>query len=458
MPSERHGRVLRASTVRSQLTLSATALVALVLVVSAFGLVAIQSRVLTHGIDEALIQRADNIERDIVREVYGVRLPNEGDPEDSFLQVLDSRGSVVAQSDNAAGLPAVVAPLRTGDGQMIETVDGVGPAVGDFRVLSRSLDTGPGRRTLVVAKNLDDVHESVDILTASLAVAIPVVTGLLALLVWWLTGRVLRPVQAIRQEVESIGGNELHRRVPIPASEDEIARLAKTMNEMLGRVQEATERQRRFAADASHELRGPLTRLRASIEVALAHPGTVDPMVMSRELLSDTVELQKLVDDLLFLARSESGSLGVPGRPVDLDDLVLEEAGRLRGRGVVQVDVRAVSAARTKGDPDQLARVIRNLAGNAERHAVHSVSFELRETNGWSELVVGDDGPGIATEFRDAVFERFTRLDEARSRDQGGSGLGLAIVHDIVTRHEGSVAIADSRSGARFVVRLPRAD
>ena len=458
MTAERRGRLFRARTVRSQLTLSATALVALVLVVSAFGLVAIQFRVLTHGIDEALIQRADNIERDVVRGTYGVRLPNEGDPEDSFLQVLDGRGSVVAQSDNAAGLAAVTAPLTPEQGQVVETVEGVGPTDGDFRVLARPLDAGRPQRTLVVVKNLDDVHESVNILTVSLAVSIPVVTGLLALLVWWLTGRVLRPVEAIRQEVDSIGGNELHRRVPTPASEDEIARLASTMNEMLGRVQEATERQHRFAADASHELRGPLTRLRASIEVALAHPETVDPVVMADELLADTVELQKLLDDLLFLARSESGSLGVPRRPVDLDDLVLEEAERLRERGLVHVDVRAVSAARTMGDPDQLSRVIRNLSSNAERHAAHRVSFELRETNGWSELVVADDGPGIAPEFRDAVFERFTRLDEARSRDQGGSGLGLAIVHDIVTRHQGSVAIADSRPGARFVVRLPRAE
>ncbi|HSE09592.1 MAG TPA: HAMP domain-containing sensor histidine kinase [Nocardioidaceae bacterium] len=458
MTGERRGRLLRARTVRAQLTVSATALVALVLVASAFALVATQSRVLTHGIDEALIQRADNIEPDVVRGIYGVRLPNEGDPEDSFLQVLDGQGTVVAKSDNATGLAAAVDPAAPEGGQVIETFEGVGPREGDFRVLARPLDTAPEQRTLVVAKNLDDVHESVNILIASLAVSIPVVTGLLALLVWWLTGRMLRPVEAIRREVESIGGDELHRRVPIPTSEDEIARLASTMNEMLGRVQEATERQRRFAADASHELRGPLTRLRASVEVALAHAETVDPKVMARELLADTVELQKLVEDLLFLARSESGSLTGPSRPVDLDDLVLEEAESLRRRGVVQVDVRAVSAARTKGDPDQLARVIRNLSGNAERHAARNVSFELRETNGWSELVVADDGPGIAPDFRDAVFERFTRLDEARSRDHGGSGLGLAIVHDIVTRHEGTVAIADNEPGARFVVRLPRED
>ena len=448
----------RPRTVRSQVTWTAAGLVALMLVLSAFGLVAAQQRVLTHGIDEALIQRADNIQRDVVRGTFGSRLPREGgDPEDSFLQLLDSDGSVVAATDNAAGLPAATRPLGRGAAQVVATVRGVPLSNGEFRVLARSL--GSGTATLVVAKNLDDVNESVSILTASLAVSIPVVTGLLALLVWWLTGRVLRPVESIRREVASIQGHELYRRVPTPASGDEIARLASTMNEMLDRVEGATARQRRFVADASHELRGPLTRLRSSLEVSLAHPDGVDAEALAREQLADTVELQKLVDDLLFLARSESGSLEVPHEPVDLDDLVLEEARRLRERGEVQVDVSGVSAARTAGDADQLARVVRNLASNAERHAAQRVTFELRERDGRSELVVADDGPGIAPEHREVVFKRFTRLDEARSRDSGGSGLGLAIVHDIVARHAGTVRVSEHLGpGARFVVDLPRAE
>ena len=462
MPREGRSRAwrLRPRTVRSQVTWTATGLVALVLVLSAFGLVAAQQRVLTHGIDEALIQRADNIQRDIVQGTFGSRLPNEGrDPEDSFLQLLDADGSVVATTENAAGLPAAARPLRRG-GEVVATVQDVPLSNGKFRVLARSLaGTTSGPVTLLVAKNLDDVDESVAILKRSLAVAIPVVTGLLALLVWWLTGRVLRPVESIRREVASIEGHELHRRVPTPGSEDEIARLASTMNEMLDRVQHATDRQRRFVADASHELRGPLTRLRSSLEVTIAHPDGVDAVTLSRELLGDTVELQKLVDDLLFLARSESGSLEVPHQPVDLDDLVLEEARRLRERGTVGVDVSAVSAARTWGSADQLTRAVRNLSSNAERHAEQRVTFELREIDGRSELVVADDGPGIAPEHRELVFTRFARLDEARSRDAGGSGLGLAIVQDIVTRHDGWVGVVEHAGpGARFVVDLPRAE
>jgi signal transduction histidine kinase len=230
------------------------------------------------------------------------------------------------------------------------------------------------------------------------------------------------------------------------------------MNSMLDRVEHATRRQREFVADAAHELRTPLTRLRASLEVGIGHPETADPDGVLAALLEDTVRLQTLVDDLLFLARSES-TLARPGTAVDLDDLVGDEARRLRDRGRVRVDTTHLSAARALGDRDQLARAIRNLAENAERHAATVVRFELRERDGHTELVVCDDGPGIPAADRARVFERFTRLDEARSADAGGSGLGLAIVAAIVGRHGGTVAITSrDGEGARFVVTLPRCD
>jgi len=446
------------STVRSKVTLLATLLVAVMLSASAVGIVVTQQRVLSHGIDEALIQRADNLEADVVAGSFGARLPSEGDPEDTFLQLLAPDGSVLAASENAAGLPPAVPALRDGQGQVTVTVSDVPLSNGEFRVVARPLGEGPPD-TLVVAKNLDDVNESVGTLTTSLAIAVPLVVALLALLLWWLTGRVLRPVEAIRTEVASIKGDELSRRVPTSRSDDEISRLARTMNAMLDRVEQATDRQRRFVADASHELRGPLTRIRSSLEVALAHPGVMDTDELNRGLLADTVDLQKLVDDLLFLARAESGVFDRPREVVDLDDIVLEEARRLRDRGCVRVDTSAVTAARTLGNADELARAVRNLASNAERHATERVAFALRETDGRCEMVVTDDGPGIAPRDRAVVFKRFTRLDEARSRDAGGAGLGLAIVHDIVAGHHGTVRILGAEPhGARFVLDLPGAE
>lgn len=456
--SSRSVRTRRFRTLRWKLTLLATAVVALVLTASAVGLAVVQQRLLTHGIDESLVQRADNIEADLSQGVLGGRLPAEGDPEDLFMQLLAPNGDVVRASPNATGLSPVSGPLRPAPRQVLRSVSGV-RGTDDFRILMRSIESESGTNTLVVAKNLDDVNESVRILVSSLAIAIPTVTILLAILLWWLTGRILRPVESIRAEVASIQGTELHRRVPVPRSDDEISRLAHTMNAMLERVEEATGRQQRFVADASHELRGPLTRLRSELEVAMAHPETSDPRAMYPSLLSDTIELNELVDDLLFLARSESGAFSRPAVAVDLDDLVLDEARRLKERGSVQVNASAVSAARALGDSQQLSRAIRNLASNAERHAASCVTFALREYDEKVELVVADDGPGIPPEHHAEVFKRFTRLDEARSRDAGGAGLGLAIVHDIVTRHDGTIEIAaQNGGGARFLLTLPRGD
>lgn len=445
-------------TVRSKLTLLATVLVAVMLTGSGAALVVTQERVLVHGIDESLVQRADNIEKAVLDGEFGARLPSDGDPEDTFLQLVGPGGEVVASSPNAASFPPA-APVPADGREQVSTVTGVPLSNGEFRVLVRRLGgRGEEPTVLVVAKNLDDVSESVGVLATSLAIAVPAVTALLALLVWWLTGRVLRPVEAIRAEVAGIRGDDLHRRVPDPHTDDEIADLARTMNEMLARVELATERQRRFVADASHELRSPLTRLRSNLEVSLAHPDVVPAEELLRGLLVDVADLQRLVEGLLFLARLE-GAGAVPTDPVDLDDLVLEEARRLRERGAVAVDVSAVSAARTAGDSAQLVRMVANLAGNAERHARSRVTFELAEHDGRCELVVADDGPGIPADQRDEVFKRFTRLDEARSRDAGGSGLGLAIVHDIVTRHAGTVGVgAGELGGARVVVDLPRVD
>jgi signal transduction histidine kinase len=272
-------------------------------------------------------------------------------------------------------------------------------------------------------------------------------------------GRALAPVEAIRAEVSGMHAADLNKRVPVRNTDDEISRLARTMNALLERVEQATNRQQEFVADASHELRGPLTRVRSLLEISIAHPATAKPDATYRSVLSDITKLQQLVDDLLFLARSESGRQQVPDVGVDLDDLVLDQVKELRARGRVTVDASAVSAARIRGDASQLKRAISNLASNAERHAATTITFELREYDGQSELVVADDGPGIPEEQRDAVLQRFTRLDDARSRDSGGAGLGLAIVHDIVARHSGTVSIGTSETGgARMILTFARAD
>jgi signal transduction histidine kinase len=225
------------------------------------------------------------------------------------------------------------------------------------------------------------------------------------------------------------------------------------MNEMLDRLEASSQAQRRFIADASHELRSPLAALQATLEVAATHPSDGTWTAAAAEALEESRRLQRLVEDLLVLA-----GLGEAGRnrleEVDLDEIVLQDVRRRRTASSVRFDLRKVSGGRVVGDPDQLARVVQNLVDNAQRHAVSVVAIELSTSAGEVVLTVQDDGPGVPPNMRDLIFERFARLDEARSQDAGGTGLGLSIVKEIVTAHGGRVGLVDTDSGARFEVRL----
>jgi signal transduction histidine kinase len=274
---------------------------------------------------------------------------------------------------------------------------------------------------------------------------------------WTVVGRALAPVEAIRAEVDAISATALHRRVPDPAADDEIGRLARTMNRMLDRLEQAQTRQRRLVSDASHELRSPVATIRQHAEVALAHPGRTTTTELAGTVLAEDLRLQRLAEDLLLLTRADEHTLGLRRRPVDLDDLVFDEARRLRGVSGLRVDTSAVSAGRIDGDAAGLRRVLRNLGDNAARHAGAQVAFSVSERDGVVRLLVDDDGPGIPEADRERVFERFVRLDDARARDDGGSGLGLAIVAELVAAHDGTVTITPSPAGGtRVEVTLPR--
>jgi signal transduction histidine kinase len=329
--------------------------------------------------------------------------------------------------------------------------------VGDtpFLVVAHRVSTPQTAYTMYVAGSLESVQNSTDSLTRLLLLGLPIMLLFVGVITWVVTGRALHPVAAIRAEVEAIGAEDLHRRVPEPGTSDEISRLAHTMNAMLARLQDATERQRRFVADASHELRSPLTGIRTQLEVDLAHPERADWQATERDVLDDTIRLQRLVDDLLVLARTDASTSDLSHRePVDLDEIVLMEARRLRSRTERQVDTAGVSGAQINGNHDQLTRAVRNLLDNAARHATSTVTITLQETDAATTLVVADDGPGIPTHQQAGLFERFSRLDDARDRDAGGSGLGLAITHDVVTSHGGTITL-ENRHGARFTIAFP---
>jgi signal transduction histidine kinase len=266
-------------------------------------------------------------------------------------------------------------------------------------------------------------------------------------------------MEAIRVQVAAIGPDALDQRVPVPVSGDEVTRLARTMNGMLDRLERSADQQRRLVADASHELRSPLARMRAELEVDLAHPDGADLVATHHSALDEVVGLQHLVDDLLDVARPERADGGAgPLEPVDLDDVVLRAARRVRAAGRVSLDTIGVGAAQVVGDASRLDRMVANLLDNAVRHATTAVSVGLRDDGAIALLVVDDDGPGVPPADRLRAFEAFTRLDEARTPGTGGAGLGLAIVREIAVAHGGSVVIDDRPGGgARVVVTLPMA-
>ena len=450
------GRVRRlVGSVRFRVTALATVVTAVVLVVAAFAVLAAQRQQLTENLDDRLRERADEVALLVRAGDVPASLAGRTD-EDVLTQVVASDGAVVAQSPNIRGSRpiAAVRAIELDGSPHTEhlAVDREDP----HRVVAQRVATGDGEFVVLVAGNLDDVSESANTLRTSLFVAIPVIATVLAALIWWLVGRTLRPVEAIRTEVAAIRGRDLHRRVPEPRGQDEIARLARTMNEMLDRLEDSTRRQERFVADASHELRSPLTRMRAELEVDLAHPERSDAAATERSVLDETVGLQRLVDDLLQLARSDAVDAPTTREPVDLDDLVLRQVRRLRADGRVEVDIAGVSAAQVDGDGEQLNRALRNVADNAARHARGLVTFTLTEADHTAVLTVADDGPGIPPDQRERVFERFARVDAARTAGDGGTGLGLAITREIVEGHGGSIVVDPAYGpGARFVLTIP---
>jgi signal transduction histidine kinase len=371
------------------------------------------------------------------------------DEEDWLAQVVNADGFVVAATPRLAGRPPV-ARLHAGDTARVRSL----PASDGCPCLLLATPAAGGRYEVLVAQTMDPITEGTTVLILLLTGGIPILVAVTATTTWMVAGRTLAPVEAIRRRVGEITERDLTRRIPQNAGDDEIARLAGTMNEMLARLEHAQNRQRRFVSDASHELRSPLTTVRHELEVALSDPDAVDVSRLAADLLTETLRQQSLVDDLLALARADEAGSG-PSATVDLDDLVFAEARRIRDHAGITVDTRGVGAGRVLGDPAGLSRMLRNLVDNAQRHARSAIRLRLSERDGGVRLTVANDGPPIAPEHRAQIFERFARLDDARTRDDGGAGLGLAIVAAIVAAHRGTVHVETEDGWTRFVVELP---
>jgi signal transduction histidine kinase len=395
------------------------------------------------------------------------------------VQVIDAQARIRAASIDADRLVPMLdrAELNRIDGRSGIYIPGQRLGLnGLVRVVAVPAGPPDDPQTVLVAKSMTDVTHSVTVVRTILLIGFPLLLLALAVVAWRVVGATLRPVEALRAGAEEITGGARPGQLPVPVSRDEIHRLAVTLNGMLDRLESARLRQRAFVADAAHELRSPLTNMRTQLEVAQRLGGRTDWPAVADDLLADTQRLSRLVDDLLLLARADDG-IPRPRRatgPVELAELLTEVAQRYPSPPVrVVLPDRSVW---TEGEPDALGRVLANLLDNAVRHATSEVVLTVaaageRDRPGYHLVTVTDDGPGIPAADRDRVFDRFTRLDDARTRDAGGAGLGLAIVRELVRRQGGTVRLAEAEPvgdtrdvggaqfgagpGLRVEVRLP---
>ena len=460
------------STVRARTVLGASLALGIALLLSASTAGALLRRSLIRNLDSVAEVRA----ADVAALAGAGRLPeglSSGDGE--IVQVVTTDGRILAASLPAAdGRP--ISRLLPPPGQFkTDTVRRLEGGIGtedEYRLLALRAAGAPDPPVVYVATGLDEVEHHIAVLTRLIFFGLPALLVLVALSAWLAVGRALRPVEAIRAELADISARDLDRRVPQSGAGDEVDRLARTMNAMLDRLEASAERQRRFVADSSEELVAPLaatrTELEAGLATAAAGPEGGWPAA-GAALLRQHRAMERLVRDLLYLARADSGVPRAPLVPVDLDDVVLSEVARLRAAypgghprppgGPVRFETAAVSAAPVVGRPEDLRRAVRNLLEYAERHARSTVRVGLwTGDDGHTTLVVEDDGSEQLPAETDLVFEPFTRLPGPPSATrETGSGLALAVVRDIAVAHGGSVTLEAAAPGSRFILELPAA-
>jgi signal transduction histidine kinase len=424
-------------------------------------LVAALGYVLQRSVDSEVTRTASDIAEMVDRNRLPQPVPVAGS---DLVQVVDANGRVRAASLDADRLVPILRPdeitsARSGRPLFVDG-DRLG-LNGPIRVVAVPAGPSDDQQTVLVGRSMADVFRGIHLLRTVLLVLFPLLVLVLAVVFWTAIGATLAPVESLRRGAEEITGASRAGRLPVPAGADEINALAVTLNGMLDRLEAGRTRQREFVADAAHELRSPLANMRTQLEVAqhlAAGPSAPDPDLLA-DLLTDTKRLSRLVDDLLLLARTDESVAIARPVPVDVTTLLRDAAARYPTVSVSLPD----DPLWTNGDPDALLRMVTNLLDNAVRYASSAVTLTssgaASPAPGSITITITDDGPGIPATDRERVFDRFTRLDDGRGRDDGGSGLGLAIVRELVRRHGGTVRLSDASPsdppGLRVDVDLP---
>jgi len=455
-------RLLAATGIRMRTT--AVAIVALALAMAAAGVVVVVllEQSLDHSVTESARstgrQVAIQLAREGARDLSASDVASTGDTE-AVTQVLDAGGQAIASDPAIVGRPALTGARPAPGQEVVETLPlGLNGDGADYRVVSQHVNGPGGPYTVVSARSLEPVTEASARLTLLLGlIALPLL-AISGLAVYRAVGSALRPVERMRRTVAEVSTRDLTARVALPPGRDEVHRLAATLNSMLDRLASAQSAQRRFVADASHELRSPLSTISTALDVFSQHPDSIGADKLVPVITTEATRLRELVDDLLVLARTDDTTDRPSGSEVDLDDIVRAEADRVAPGTTLEIEVRA-APAKVHGNEAQLRRAVRNLVDNARDHARHRLRVTSRISGDLAVVEVCDDGPGVAPADRERVFERFVRLDDSRQRRHGGTGLGLPIVAGIAARHDGQARYTESGDrrypGACFVIELP---
>ena len=461
--SHRPATLFRHSGIRARVTLATAVVVTATLVIAGVALVLLLQQLLVAGLDSTQLTRARDLSAQSHSGALGAVIPGTA-TDSSLVQIVDASGKVIASTGNVAGeAPVLSNPPQTRTTTTKTITNSPLDTGAAFRIVAEPVTLPGGPGWIYVAASLAPVDSAVNQLRTLFIIGLPIVVSVVAAIAWLAVRQSLRPVENIRRRAAAINASDLSQRVPVPPGTDEIALLATTMNDMLIRIEMAGTRQRQFVGDASHELRSPLAALQIQVDLALLHAGGGEISAELAPMRDQVKRMTMLIDDLLFLASStEATPMVVPSR-VDLDELVFAEAERLRQLGGPRVSVSVLDGARVRGSLRDLTRMLRNLGDNAHDHAQSMITITLAVDGNSAQLVVSDDGRGVAEADRERIFARFSRLEDSRVRDTrgGGSGLGLSIARQIIESGGGTIGVrdrVDGRSGAEFVVRVPVED
>jgi signal transduction histidine kinase len=398
---------------------------------------------------------AAQIEQSAVRGRFPQPLPDSGLGQTAQAQVLAPDGTVLAATRNWADRPALyLYTLAPGSTTPVRTPAGDRILPDDLSEYGEHATVG-GRPVAIITTARTYLQSQVEQTFARLLViGVPVLLVLTGGTVWLVVGRALRPVEQIRGAVTAITSADLSQRVPEPGTGDEIGRLARTMNDMLARLEDAAARQRRFVADASHELRSPLTAIRTGLEVGLAHPDRAPWPQIADRAVRQSQRLEQLIAQLLVLAKADAHQPAARRQPVDLAALLTDLGSATPAPGI-SIELSVATGTTTTGNPEDLSRMFRNLLDNAVRYARHRVLVTAAAGPDGVVVQIADDGPGIPAEERERVFGRFVRLDASREQASGSAGLGLAIAREIATAQGATIVLTEAPGGGtRAVVSM----